>query len=84
MDRKLFSKIRNNKDYKPKKKTALALAIALELDMEETIKFISKAGYTLTHSSKADIIVEYYIKNKNYDIFEINEVLFAHGLELIA
>jgi len=83
MDRKLFSKIRNNIDYKPKKKTALALAIALELDMDEAKEFIAKAGYTLTHSKKEDIIVEYFITNKNFNVFEINEVLFHYGFSLI-
>jgi len=83
MDRKLFSKIRNNKDYRPSKNTAVALAIALELNLDETKDFIGRAGYTLTHSSKSDIIVEFFIINGKYDIFEINEVLFYYGLPLI-
>ena len=83
IDRKLFSKIRNNKDYKPSKSTALALAIALELNIDETKDFIGRAGYTLTHSSKADIIVEYFIVNGKHDIFELNEVLFYYGYPLI-
>ena len=77
MDRKLFSKILNNKDYKPSKMNALALVIALELNLDETKDFIGRAGYALTHSSRFDIIVEWFILQKNYNIFEINEVLFA-------
>ena len=83
IDRKLFSKIRNNPDYKPKKNTAIALALAMELNLEETKEFIGRAGYALTHSSKYDIIIEYFIRQKNYNVFEINEVLFAYNYPLI-
>lgn len=83
LDRKLFSKIRKNKDYQPSKTTALAFAIALELNLEETKDFIAKADYALTHSSKLDIIVEYFINRKKYDIFKLNEVLFQFDQPLL-
>ena len=83
VDRKLFSKIRNNPDYKPSKTTALSFAIALELDLDETQDFIARAGYTLTHSSKFDVIVEYFIIHKNYNIHELNAVLFEHDQALL-
>lgn len=83
MDRKLFSKILNNKDYKPSKMNAIALAIALELNLDETKDFIGRAGYALTHSSKFDIVIEWFILQGNYDVFEINEVLFAFDQPLI-
>lgn len=83
LDRKLFSKIRKSKDYKPSKNTALALAIALRLNLDETKDFIAKAGYALTHSSKADIIIEYCIMQSEYDIFRVNEVLFAFDQPLL-
>lgn len=83
IDRKLFSKIRSNPSYRPSKSTALALAFALELDLQETRDLIGRAGYTLTHASRGDIIVEYFIVNGKFDIFELNETLFAFDQPLL-
>lgn len=81
VDRRLFNKIKNNPSYRPSKQTALAFAIALKLSLAETRDMLEKAGFALSHSNKADIVVEYCIKTGNYDIIEINQVLFSLDLQ---
>ena len=76
IDRRHFSKIRSNKYYQPSKHTALALAFALELNLDETKDLLIKAGYALSNSNKVDIIFKYFIEKNNYNIYELNEVLF--------
>lgn len=80
IDRRLFSKIRSIKGYTPKKSTILALAIGLELSLEETDDLLERAGYALSPASKSDVIVEYFIINKNYNMFELDAVLHAYDL----
>lgn len=79
VDRRHFSKIRKDVNYVPNKKTVLAFTIALELSLDEAKDLLASAGFALSRSSKTDIIVAYFLQNKIYDMFEINDVMDAYG-----
>lgn len=83
MSRQLFAKLRKDDHYQPTKRTALALAFALELNLDDTNALLSRAGYTLSHSSKFDVIVEYFLVNDIHDIFQVNEALYAYDQPLL-
>ena len=83
ISRQLFHKIINRRDYQPTKSTAIQLALGLRLDLAETQKLLHKAGYALTRSSKADLVVQYFIEHGRYSIVEINTALFDCGLPLL-
>lgn len=79
IDRRLFSRIRSNEDYMPSKKTAISFCLALQLEMDETKKLLETAGYTLSASSRFDLIIMYLIENSEYNIHFANMVLDDYG-----
>lgn len=83
IDRRLFSKIRKNTQYKPSKVTAIAFCIALELNLDDTLDMLKTVGFTLSHSDKSDVIIEYCINNKIFNIYEINEILFEFDQDIL-
>ena len=83
LDRKVFSKLKCGTTKNPSKSTALALAVALELNLDDTKDLLSRAGWALSPCSKQDLIVQYFIERKAYDIYEINLALFEHGEQLL-
>ena len=83
ISRQLFNKIINKKYYQPTKSTAIQLALGLRLNLAETQKLLSKAGYALTRSSKTDLVVQYFIERGEYSVVVINTALFDCGLPLL-
>ena len=75
IDRRLFSKIVSDRTYKPAKDTCIALCLALKLTLQETNDLLSRAGYILSHSSKRDVILEYFFRERIYNLNDVNDVL---------
>lgn len=75
LDRRIFSKLHNEEDYKPSKKTILAIAFGMKLNLEETEELLKHGGYALSVDLKFDLIMKYFLENKIYDLFLINEIL---------
>ena len=83
MDKRLFSKIMSNAEYKPSKDTVIALAFALKLTLKETEDLLARAGYTFSHSNKRDVIIEYFFREGIHNLIDINEVLFRLNQKII-
>ena len=81
IDRRLFSKIRSNKNYIPAKKTVIALCLALELNRAEADTLLSSAGYSLSRADDYDLVIAFCIEKKIFDFFDINEALNHFGFE---
>ena len=82
VSKQTFSKLRNDVNYHPKRDTAIQLCIGLQINLDQTIDLLAKAGYTLSNASKRDLVVKYFVENEIYDIHELNYVLYEFKLEL--
>lgn len=78
-----FSRIRSDREYRPDKNTAVSLAIALRLSLKDTVKLLGAAGFTLSSSSKSDLIVRYFLENGITDVYKINDALFTYRQPLV-
>ncbi len=83
VDKKTFSKIKNNVDYHPQKLTALCLCVGARLNLDESKDLLARAGYALSPCDKTDIIFSYFIENEIYDMIELDIQLEEHGLPCI-
>ena len=83
VDKKIFSKIKNNVNYRPNKLTALCLCVGAKLNLDETRDLLARAGYALSPCDKTDIIFSYFIENEIYDMIELDIQLEEHGLPCI-
>ena len=83
VDRRLFSKIVSDRSYKPAKDTCIALSLALQLSLSEANDILSRAGYVLSHSSKRDVVIEYFFRERIYDLNDVNEILYRLDQKLI-
>lgn len=79
VDKKVFSKIKNNPRYHPQKMTAMCLCVGAELNLDETKDLLARAGYALSPCDKTDVIFSYFIENKIYDMIELDIQLEEHG-----
>lgn len=83
IDRRLFSKLRSNKNFRPSKKTAISLCFGLELNIDDSLDLLEKASYTLSYSSKFDLIIRYFLEQKNYDLDIVNKALYDYKQDLL-
>ncbi|MCQ2562612.1 MAG: hypothetical protein MJ158_03305 [Alphaproteobacteria bacterium] len=83
LDRRLFSKIRTKHDYQPSKNTVFALIFGLKLSLDDANDLLDSAGYSISHSLKMDVLIEFMIVNKIYNIFDINEILYQYKCPLL-
>lgn len=83
LDRRLFSKIRSDDNYQPRKNTVFALIVGLKLNLDEAEELLDCAGYSISHSIKFDTIMEYLIKKQIYDILLVNEILDSFDCQIL-
>lgn len=83
VDKKLFHKIKINENYQPSKHTVICFSLALELSLDETKDLLARAGYALSPCNKRDLIIQYFIENKIYDIYTVDCVLYDYDQQML-
>ena len=79
IDRRLFSRLRSDIDYVPSKKTAISFCFALQLSLDDSRELLERAGYSLSTSSRFDLIIMYLLEHREYSVEFANLVLHEYG-----
>ncbi|GHV63457.1 hypothetical protein AGMMS49587_13540 [Spirochaetia bacterium] len=83
IDRKLYSRIMGERDYRPSKATVISFGLALKLSDSEMDALLESAGYALSRSVIFDLVISFCVENMIYSIPDVNALLLARNEPLL-